>query len=66
MADEEAEQDRSPENRITETIRELRQRLQELQEVVVREGNDSPQTCYAEVLASLTATQQPVCPPHKF
>lgn len=41
MADEEAEVDRSPEKGIGETVLELRERLQKLEEVALKQSNQS-------------------------
>lgn len=48
MADEEAEQDRSPANLISDTIEELRQRLRGVQEILTRESIDSPDQSSSE------------------
>lgn len=48
MADEEAEQDRGPESRINIQTEELRQRLQQLQQVLVEQHSESPGQSSAE------------------
>ncbi|XP_053699591.1 zinc finger protein 292b [Synchiropus splendidus] len=53
MADEEAEQDRSPENSYRETISALQQRLTELQEILVKNSEESPDPSSSEYCQEL-------------
>ncbi|KAM9782671.1 zinc finger protein 292b [Neosynchiropus ocellatus] len=53
MADEEAEQDRSPENSYRETISALQQRLTELQEILVKNSEESSDPSSSEYCQEL-------------